>query len=149
MSIKTLITNPIRPDKMTDSDEKKVRQMIADITGQHHAELKGLLNVMSANLVRIEEIGSRTEKHAERTNGRVTKLEEQVSELKNAEITHVLKCPNIKDIKVINEKVVNLEKMEVSRKAVSTFTWKQIGAIGIIAGTVLGILTFILNIIEK
>ena len=125
---------------MLDKEQQaEVRQILADVTAKHYAEIKGMLNVMSANLMRIESIGSRTEAHAEKTNGRVTKLEDEVSGLKMADLKHSANCPNAGRIKA-------LEDAEIGRKAVKQFTWKQWLVASAIGG---GLILIIQIIIEK
>jgi len=123
---------------MTEQDEKKVRQMIVDVIGKPLEEIIGRLNVLNANVTRIEGNTERTEKHAERTNGRVTKLEDDVSDLKKVNIAHFVQCPN-------TEKIINLEKMEVSRKAIAAFSWKQVTFGGILAGLIISIIQLLIK----
>lgn len=122
---------------MLNKEQKdEVRQMFSDLTGKQYEEIKGMLNTMSVNLMRIEGIGQRTEEHAKLTNGRVTKLEAEVISLKLENVAHNNHCPNVTRIKA-------LEDAEIERKAVKAFSWKQL----IIASAIIGFIIAIAEII--
>jgi len=123
---------------MNKDDKEETRQMISDIIGKPLEDIIGRLNVMNANMVRIEGNTERTEKHAEKTNGRVNTLEKQMEQLKLDEIQHILKCPN-------NNRIQGLENNEVSRKAVAKFLIMASTLAGIIGGLVFAFLELILK----
>jgi predicted nuclease with TOPRIM domain len=108
---------------MTPTDRKELKEAIKEAIEQHSGNVNSIFKIID---VKLDSIKSETSK----TNGRVTQLEHEVSTLKNAELSHLVKCPN-------TEKIINLEKMEVGRKAVSSFTWKQVTLGGVIAGLIL------------
>jgi len=82
-----------------------------------------------------------------KTNGTVREHSRLIQELKDSDSKHTINCPNSLEIKELNNKVVTLEKMEVGREAVSKFTWKQVTWIGAVAGTILTLLTILINLI--
>ena len=118
---------------LNKEQKQEVRQMIEDVIGKNYAEIKGMLNTMSANLVRIEGITSETREHARKTNGRVTKLEEEVEELQKVNLVHVVNCPNTKKIEI-------LEKFQTERDAVKKFAWGQVVVASAIIGFVIAVL---------
>lgn len=77
------------------------------------------------------------------TNGTVKKHTDQIQELQQSDTRHFINCPQKSEIQDINNKLINMEKIEVARKAVSKFTWQQLTVIGIISGIVFAILNFI------
>lgn len=116
---------------MTTEERAEVRQMLTDILSGHHEELKGRLNVIQANLVRVE---TQTTK----TNGRVTAIEDKIEILEKEEIKHTVNCPNVVRIK-------SLEDAEISRKAIVKFV---VGGAAL-AGTIGGLVAVIVNWISK
>jgi tetrahydromethanopterin S-methyltransferase subunit G len=132
---------------MTEADQKKVKEMIQDGLLPLSNEILGRLNVLCEKMVRIEANTERTEKHAEKTNGKVAEHEKEIYLLKESNATHMIKCPQTKEIHEINQKITTLEKMEVGREAVQKFTWKQLTGIGIVAGIVFGFLKFVIDFI--
>lgn len=120
---------------MNQKDRAEISKMLVDAMKAHSENvgliLKGSLEVIE---VKLDAIKSDTAK----TNGKVAEHEKEIQKLKEINIGHVMNCPN-------TAKLTKLEQMEISRKAVSSFTWRQIGAIGVIAGLILSLLTFLLK----
>lgn len=143
--IKTIVKRKANP-AMNQKDRAEIKNMLIDAMKTHsentalvlksHSEnvelyLKGKFEVIEVKLDNIE-------KQTTKTNGRVTANETEIQKLKEVNIGHVMNCPN-------TAKIATLEQMEFGRKAVSSFSWKQIGLIGAIAGLVLSLLTFLLK----
>jgi len=118
---------------MTREDENKVRQMIVDVIGRPLAEISGQLALLTQT---TDVINAKVTV----TNGKVAEHEKVIGQMIKDEISHFNKCPN-------TDKIITLEKMEVGRKAVSNFTWKQVTWIGAVAGTILTLLTILINLI--
>lgn len=129
--VKSKKTNP----GMNQKDRAEIRNMLIDAMKSHSENveliIKGKFDVIDFKLDAIKE-------QTTKTNGRVTANEADIQKLKESNIGHVINCPN-------TAKITTLEQMEFGRKAVSTFTWKQIGAIGVIAGIIISLLTFLLQ----
>lgn len=117
--------------KMTDADEKKTRQLIEDVIGKPLAEISGKLNLLSQTIDTIHD-------NTTKTNGKVAEHEKTIGEIIRDELSHWSRCPN-------TEKIITLEKMEVGRKAVSVFSWKQVTLGGVVAGLILTLLQLILK----
>lgn len=116
---------------MTTEERAEVRQMLTDVLRGHHEEMKGRLNVIQANLLRVE---AQTTK----TNGRVTIVEDKIEILEKEEIKHSVNCPNESRIKT-------LEEAEISRKAIIRFV---VGG-SALAGTIGALLAVIVNWLSK
>lgn len=116
---------------MSKDDKEKVRQMMQDILSGHTHEVIGRFNVIHANLVQIKE-------QTTKTNGKVSKLETDVKTLYENDIKHALNCP-------FASRVEELEKSEISRKSVLKFVGVTIVATGTIVGIVTAILDYILK----
>ena len=117
---------------MTTDDKQEVRQMLEDVIRGYSENITGRLNLISAHLVRVEGNTQRTEAHAEKTNGRVTKAEKDIQELKEINLTHVVNCPNTAEI---NE----FKKKEFGRTMTIKFALGLIGVSSTIIGIALGI----------
>ena len=118
--------------------EQQTRQMIQDVIGKPLAEISGQLNLLSQTIDTIHD-------NTTKTNGKVAEHEKVIYELKEATATHTIHCPQKAEIHEINKKVTTLEKMEVGRKAVTTFTGKQV-AIGF---TIMALIISAINLILK
>jgi len=116
---------------MTDSDEKKVRQTIIDIIGKPLAEISGQLNVLSETINNIDE-------NTIKTNGKVAEHEKIIGQILRDELSHWNRCPN-------TDKIITLEKMEVGRKAVSNFSWKQVTFGAVLAGLIISIIQLLIK----
>jgi len=120
---------------MNQKDRAEIRNMLIDAMRTHSENveliLKGKFDVIEIKLDNIE-------KQTTKTNGRVSANEIEIQKLKETNIGHVLNCPN-------TQKIIHIEQMEAGRKAVSSFSWKQIGLIGVVAGLILSLLTLILK----
>lgn len=116
---------------MNKDDRDEARQMINDVIGKPLEEIIGRLNVIQANLVRVE--GQTT-----KTNGRVTACEDKIETLEKDEIKHAVNCPNLLRLKT-------LEEAEISRKAIIRFI---VGG-SALAGTIGGLVAVIVNWVSK
>ena len=132
---------------MDKEQRNEVRELITDVIGKPLEEIIGRLNVITANMIRIEGNTERTETHTKETNGRVTKLEDAVILLQKENIMHTINCPQKAAIDTMNNKLTTIEKIEVGRDAIQKFTWKQLTGIGIVAGIVFGVLKFVMDFI--
>jgi hypothetical protein len=83
-----------------------------------------------------------------KTNGTVREHTKTIQELKEAETKHIINCPQKKDMDSLKEKLVNIEKIEVGREAVSKFSWKQVTGLGIVAGIVFGLFRILLDLLK-
>jgi hypothetical protein len=110
---------------MTLQDEQKTRQLISDVIGKPLAEIIGELKLQSQVIKTIDE-------NTTKTNGKVAEHEKIIRNLLDLENGHFVKCPN-------TDKIITLEKMEVGRKAISSFTWKQVTLGGVIAGLIISL----------
>lgn len=84
---------------MEKEQQEEVRQLILDVIGKPLEEIIGRLNVVNANLVRIEGNTQRTEEQQKIANGRTGKLEGAVEQLKQVNLVHTINCPNTKILK--------------------------------------------------
>lgn len=142
---------------MKTEDREEVRQMLTDVLSGHISEIIGRLNVLNANVARVESIATETKDQAkltngrvnkletevlllttEKTNGRVTDLEKQVSDLKIADLNHETNCP-------YSTRIKTLEDVETKKQAVRKFAWQQ----WLVASSVGAGLLLILQLIFK
>ena len=123
---------------MIENDRKIVENLLDKALNQQSE----LFKLQFQNLFdKLDSIHSEVKK----TNGTVREHTSLIQQLKESEVKHAVNCPQKKEIGEIKTKVSNIEMIEVSRNAVSKFTWKQLTAIGIIVGIVFTILNFIFN----
>lgn len=125
--------------------EEKDRELTEKILDKAISQQSELIRLQFQNLFdKLDTI----DKKVTLTNGTVLEHSKLIQELKDADTKHVLNCPNSVDIEALRKQVATLEKIEIAKEAVNKFTWKQVTGIGIIAGTVLSIITLILNFLE-
>ena len=134
---------------MTEKDREIVETLLEKSIGQQsklfEQEFKGLNQILNSMNELFTEKLNTIDKKVSITNGKVAEQEKKIAEHDKEMGTHYFSCPNSKDIEELNKKVATIEQMEVSRNAVSKFTWKQLTAIGIIVGVVFTVLNFIFN----
>ena len=117
---------------MDNEQRKEIREMVQDIVGVQYAEIIGRLNVLNGHIATINGTTTRTEKHAEKTNGRVTKLEDEVESLQKINMVHLVNCPN-------TLKIAELEKENLKQHSIKTFLFKSLGVTGIIVSVAVGL----------
>jgi predicted nuclease with TOPRIM domain len=116
---------------MTKEDRDELRDMIGDILGIQAEKTEGKFNVINEKLDAITE-------QTTRTNGRVTKLENQVFQIQINELNHTKACPQ-------NKRLEKLETESLSQSAVKKFL---IGSLAIIV-SLASIITFVYEIFIK
>lgn len=116
---------------MEPQDRAEIRQMLTDILSGYTEEMKGRYNVIHANLVQIKE-------QTTKTNGRVTKIEDEIDDLKLSESKHFNSCPHI-------SRIEDLENSETSRKAI----YKFIGGMWLATVALSGIVIAIIELVIK
>ena len=99
---------------MTQNDRAEIRQMLIDILSGQTEEMKGRYNVIHANLTQIKE-------QTTKTNGRVSSLEKKVDSLERNDIEHLIKCPQLVRISNNETRLLSLENVNFSRKAIFKF----------------------------
>jgi threonine aldolase len=131
---------------MTEQDRKVFKEMLKDAIENHSENvaerLKGEFRAIEIKMdsnkaetnLKLDAIKAETSK----TNGKVAEHEKLIRELLNSDSKHLAKCPN-------TEKIITLEKMEIGRKAISSFTWKQVTLGGIIAGLIISLLQILIK----
>ena len=111
---------------MIDKDRQEVSKMLKDVISgnfknievklqeldakTHYNEIIGRLNVLDITMAKIEGTTTRTEVLAQKTNGRVTDLENEVDTIKIGEVQHLVNCPRLHDIVDINKKIDQLNE---------------------------------------
>lgn len=116
----------------------ETRQMIEDVIGRPLEDIIGRLNVLNANMARIEGNTQRAESNTAKTNGRVDKLEDSVLELQKINLTHVMNCPN-------NKKIELLQNESVSRKSIVKF----VSGVFAVAVAIIGIAIAVAQLMKK
>jgi len=112
---------------MNKEDREEIRQLLKDVLSAHTATIDGQFNLIVSDLSHIKE-------QTTKTNGRVTKLEEQRQAALLLEASHFQNCP-------VAEKVEVLELDRTTRKGLTRFL--------ISAGaTIVGFSTLVVTIIE-
>jgi hypothetical protein len=92
---------------MNKGDRDEITQLMKDALSTHTTIISGQFKLIAADLSHIKE-------QTQKTNGRVTKLEEQRQASLVAELTHFQNCP-------IADKVELLEQDRASRKNLNRF----------------------------
>lgn len=59
--------------------------------------------VLNERINSTNAILERVEEQTKKTNGRVNNHEDEINDLKTADATHILNCPNVKEIQKIND----------------------------------------------
>ncbi len=116
----------------------ETRQMIEDVIGRPLEDIIGRLNVLNANMARIEGNTQRAENNTAKTNGRVDKLEDAVSELQKINLIHTVNCPNTKKIEL-------LQNESVSRKSIVKF----VSGVFAVAVAIIGIAIAVAQLMKK
>jgi len=112
---------------MTKEDREEMKDLLKGILATHTAVINGQFKVIAADLTHIKE-------QTTKTNGRVTKLEEQRQASLLAEASHFKNC-------LVVERVETLEEERTARKGLTRFL--------ISAGaTIVGFSTLVVTIIE-
>ena len=116
---------------MTEKDHAAIRQILGDVIAKHTAQIDGKFDVIKNELAHIKE-------QTTKTNGRVNKHDDLISDLQKADIQHIINCP-------IESR---LKKIETS-ESVKSGMWKMILIVGAIVGSATAIITAILQLILK
>jgi mannose/fructose/N-acetylgalactosamine-specific phosphotransferase system component IIB len=126
---------------MTDKDREWTEKMLDKAVAQQSE----LIKLQFVNFWdKLDAIHDEVKK----TNGTVREHTKTIQELKEAETKHIINCPQKKDMDSLKEKLVNIEKIEVGREAVSKFSWKQVTGLGIVAGIVFGLFRILLDLLK-
>lgn len=104
---------------MTEKDKVEFRLMLTDVVNVLAAELNGKLDLINNEVGHIKV-------QTTLTNGRVTKLEEKTQTLRENEIDHLARCPNM-------VRIQTLENNETSRNGVFRFVKIATGVIATLA----------------
>jgi len=114
---------------MNKEDKDETRQMIHDIIGKPLQEILGITSVTNATLTRLEKYTTTTTEAAAK---KIEKLEDEISNIKLADVRHVLNCPQTK-------RITDLENDSLTRKAIIKFMI----AGAAFAATIVGILKYL------
>lgn len=125
---------------MTEKDREYTEKILDKAINQQSEVIKLQFQNVFDKLDSIHE-------EVKKTNGTVREHTKLIQELKEAEITHTIKCPQKVQIEEIKKTVNNIQRIEVTRQAIKRFTWKQVTWIGAVAGVILTVLTIISNLV--
>jgi len=123
---------------MIEKDRELTEKMLDKAINQQSAVIKLQFENLFQKLDSIYD-------EVKKTNGTVREHSRLIQELKESEAAHILKCPQTREIHEINNKITTLEKMEVGRKAVSEFNWKQVTVSVAIAAVLVSIIQLIIK----
>lgn len=112
---------------MTQNEITTIRTMLTDVLAAHTAEIDGKFKVIEEKLIRIE---AQTTK----TNGRVNRHDQAITDLEKADITHIANCPLESRMKVVEADVS-------ARKSVWRF-------VVIASGAILSFALFVIALME-
>ena len=131
---------------MEKVQQDEIRQLITDVIGKPLEEISGRLSLINVKMVEIERNTMKSEQHGAKTNGRVDRLENEIIQLKSANMVHVINCPNtalLKDVEIAlkdrketcpyKSEIETLKTDRISRASIVKFV---IGVIATTAGVV-------------
>lgn len=110
---------------------KEDKEFLNSILETHSARIDGKFDVINNKLDNIE-------KQTTKTNGRVSKLEENVQVLNIKDQNHIMYCPQQNRIKT-------LEDEQISSKSIKKFFYAGVGIIVGLGGLILAIIEIVLK----
>ena len=128
---------------MTTEDRQETRQMLEDVLKGHSSEIIGRLNVLNANLIRVEGVANDTRKEAAKTNGKVAEHEKEIAKLKEANLVHVINCPNTYKLTELSSKIDNEDAGHEAQIKTKKMIWRYVT---ITATATAGVVMFIIKL---